>query len=333
MFSVTLIKGVLNYLQRKIHNLQNFNSSLKVYTFKYCINLFLFLSLSFFISPAMAEPKVVVSIQPIYSLTAGIMKGVGVPTLLIKGAQSPHTFVLRPSEAKNLNAAELIIWIGPALERALEKPIMIRGVNAKHLRLIDLQDLHRYPFRNGHTCASHDHDHQTDADDPHIWMDISNAKTIVTAIVKELCTIDPQNAQTYQANQHALLEKLDQLDHNIQSSLKPFQQKAFMVFHDGYQYFEKAYDLQGLGAITLDPELQVSAKRLSNTQKLIQQRGVKCLFAEVQFQSPLVERLAQTMNLNLGTLDPYGANVKDAPEDLYFTLMKRLASDFAEGLK
>ncbi|MBL0941688.1 MAG: zinc ABC transporter substrate-binding protein [Alphaproteobacteria bacterium] len=281
---------------------------------------------------AFAEPKVVVSIQPIYSLTAGVMKGVGVPTLLIKGAQSPHTFALRPSEAKSLSTADIIVWIGPALESALEKPIMKRGINAKQLRLMDLQNLNLYPFRSEHKCTEHD-SHNIDSYDPHIWMDIFNAKIIVTAIVDELSKVDPQNAATYNANHQALLKKLDQLNEEIKLCLKPFQQEAFMVFHDGYQYFEKAYNLKGLGAITRDPELQVSAKRLRDTQTLIQQKGVKCLFAEVQFQTPLVDLLAKTMNLKHGILDPYGANIKEAPENLYFTLMKRLTSDFAESLK
>jgi zinc transport system substrate-binding protein len=311
--------------------LRNFNY-LKSCILKASINFFVPIGLSLFISPAIARPKVVVSIQPIYSLTAGVMKDVGKPILLIKGTQSPHLFALRPSEAKFLNSADLIVWVDANLERSLEKPITVRGNKAKQLRLINLKGLHLYPFRKDHICTSHTHRHTTSYD-PHIWMDIFNAKIIVTAIADKLSTIDPQNAKTYQTNQQALIKKLDRLDQKIRLTLLPFKQKAFMVFHDGYQYFEKSYNLKGLGAITLDPELQTSIKHLNYIQKIIIQQDVKCLFSEAQFNSRLVERLSKIMNLKLGVLDPYGAHIRDIPEELYFILMQNLASDFAKGLK
>ena len=47
-------------------------------------------------------PQIVVSIQPLHSLVAGVMKGVGAPYLLLKGRQSPHHFQLKPSDARVL---------------------------------------------------------------------------------------------------------------------------------------------------------------------------------------------------------------------------------------
>ena len=57
-----------------------------------------------FLSPAfaMAAPDVVVSIKPIHSLVASIMKGVSEPSLIVEGAASPHTYTLKPSNARAL---------------------------------------------------------------------------------------------------------------------------------------------------------------------------------------------------------------------------------------
>ena len=56
---------------------------------------------------ALAAPQVVVSIKPIHSLVASIMKGVGEPSLIVEGAASPHTYSLKPSNARALRCGLL----------------------------------------------------------------------------------------------------------------------------------------------------------------------------------------------------------------------------------
>ena len=68
-------------------------------------------------SLARAEPQVVVSIKPIHALTASIMAGVGEPSLILKGAASPHGCALSPSDARALQNADLLIWVRPRVGR------------------------------------------------------------------------------------------------------------------------------------------------------------------------------------------------------------------------
>ena len=70
-----------------------------------------------------AEPRVVATIKPIHSLVAGVMDGVGAPTLLIRGGGSPHSYSLRPSEARALSRADLVFWVGEEFETFLTKPL------------------------------------------------------------------------------------------------------------------------------------------------------------------------------------------------------------------
>ena len=82
-------------------------------------------------------PRVVVSVLPVHSLAAGVMAGVGAPRLLIRGAASPHDASLRPSDARALSAADLVIWVGPGLETFLSKPL---GALAGRARVIALAE-------------------------------------------------------------------------------------------------------------------------------------------------------------------------------------------------
>ncbi|MFW5680573.1 MAG: metal ABC transporter solute-binding protein, Zn/Mn family, partial [Pseudomonadota bacterium] len=72
---------------------------------------------------AMAAPDVVTSILPLQSLTAMVMDGIGEPTTLLPAGASPHAYALRPSEAARLERADLVVWVGPDLERFLERPL------------------------------------------------------------------------------------------------------------------------------------------------------------------------------------------------------------------
>ena len=74
-------------------------------------------------SVAKAEVKVVASIKPIHSLVSNVMDGVGKPDVIVDGYNSPHGFSLKPSHAKMIENADLIIWVGEDLEAFLEKPL------------------------------------------------------------------------------------------------------------------------------------------------------------------------------------------------------------------
>ncbi len=111
---------------------------------------------------AMADVNVVASIKPVHSLVSAVMEGVGEPGLIIEGAESPHNYALKPSQAKMLESAKVVFWIGHELEAFLEKPLETIGANAKAVELIDAHDLVKLKFREGGAFDDHDHDHDHD---------------------------------------------------------------------------------------------------------------------------------------------------------------------------
>ncbi|WP_457825638.1 metal ABC transporter solute-binding protein, Zn/Mn family, partial [Staphylococcus aureus] len=57
-----------------------------------------------------------VTIKPVHSLVAAIMEGAGTPALIVEGQASPHTFALKPSSARAIEAADLFVRVSPAVE-------------------------------------------------------------------------------------------------------------------------------------------------------------------------------------------------------------------------
>ena len=115
---------------------------------------------------------VVASIKPVHSLVAGVMEGVGEPGLLVRGAGSPHTHSLRPSEAAMLEGADVVFWVGPDLEMFLSGALDTLASNATVVKLSEAEGLTRLEYREGgpfeaHTHGDDDHGHDDHAHNDH----------------------------------------------------------------------------------------------------------------------------------------------------------------------
>lgn len=278
-----------------------------------------------------AAPRVLVTLPPLYSLVVGVMKDINTPTLLLDGIVSPHHYALKPSDRRKIENTDLLIWIGPNYEFFLEKTINHSSV--KTIQLNTLADLIQLPIRSNE-CSTCSHSHATEAHqiDPHLWLTPINAQKIVAIVANHLSLLDPHNATYYQKNATTLIERLAHLHQELTQKLSSVSRYSFLVYHDGYQYFEKAYNLSGLGALTLDPEIPISAQRLNALETLIKLKNVRCIFGETQFYPALIKRLADTLKIKTGTLDPFGTTLKP-DETLYFKMMHQLADTFIECLK
>lgn len=193
----------------------------------------------------------------------------------------------------------------------------------------DHGDKHAHDDDHGHDHAGHGHAHGDE--DMHIWLSPDNAKGIVAQIVDTLSEADPANAETYAQNGEEMTAKLDELTAELQATLSPVQDKPFFVFHDAYQYFETAFGLNAVGAITLTPGVQPSAQRVREIGEKISNAEASCIFAEPQFEPKLVEVVTEGTDARAGVLDPLGADIAAGP-DLYFELMRQNAQALADCL-
>jgi zinc transport system substrate-binding protein len=114
---------------------------------------------------ALADVKVVASIKPVHSLVAAVMQGVGTPDLIVEGAGSPHTYALKPSQAKQLQQADLVFWMSHDLEAFLEKSIDGIATKAVSIPLMESHGLATLNFREGGAFDDHAHDDHDDHDD------------------------------------------------------------------------------------------------------------------------------------------------------------------------
>lgn len=298
-------------------------------------NLFFLLVLCWSL-PLSAAPRVVVSIGPVHSLVAGVMEGVGEPQLLIPAGASPHAYALKPSDARALSEAELVVWVGEGLETVLEKPLHSLAGKAQQLELLQVEGMYRLPSRKGGVWheeqqAHAGHAHEYDAVDTHLWLAPENAQRIVAAVADALSAMDAANGPRYQRNAAALQQRIDELAVNLAQRLEPLQGQPYIVFHDAYRYFEQAFGLQAAGAIAVSPEQRPGARRLIEIRQAIRDRGARCVFSEPQFRPDIVEVVLEDTGARHGVLDPLGAELP-AGKEQWFSLMQGLADSLASCL-
>ena len=327
----------------------------------------LFLSIFSFYSTVSADVKVVTSIKPIHSLAAYVMDGVGKPNVIVDGYNSPHGFSLKPSHAKMIENADLIIWVGEDLEAFLEKPLDSIAKKAKKVELMDLKGIKKLKFReknifeghddHGHKKDKHDdHGHKKDKHDDHGHKehkehghkedkhDDHGHEGHAHGEHDPHIWLDPMNAKVIIKEITNQLVKLDSansakykansreaisdIDALTKSIKKDLNKNSrVVVFHDAYQYFENRFGIKVLGALTVNTDVLPGAEQLAEIREVIEHEKVNCIFSEPQFNPSIIKTIAKDTNIKTGVLDPLGATI-DKGKGMYSELLKNMSSSF-----
>ena len=277
-------------------------------------------------------PKVAADISPVHSLVSRVMLGVGTPDLIVQAGASPHGYTLRPSEAKALQDAQVVFWMGESLSPWMEGALDTLSSDAIIITLLERDETILMEFREGALFEEHDDDdhgdekHDDDGHgsyDPHAWLSPDNARIWLNLIASQLSIVDPENAGTYFANAAAARLEIEALTTEVNSLLEPIRGKKFIVFHDAYQYFEKAFDLSASGAISLGDASKPSPARIAEIQGRIQEESIDCVLSEPQFNKGLVATVVTGSNAKTSVIDPLGVELTPGL-DLYSELIRNM---------
>ena len=297
-------------------------------------------------SSAIADvPNVSVDIAPLHSLVASVMNGVGVPSLIIPPGSSPHDHQLRPSEAKAMQDANIVFWMGEELTPWMENAVKTLSSNASVTTFLENDKTSLLEFREGalfeahyHEDEQHDDEEHDDEEhdeqghgshDPHAWLSPNNAKAWLDVIAAQLSSYDTENAGVYFTNAASAKSEIEMMIAEINLALDPIRGGKFIVFHDAYQYFENDFDFQASGAISIGDASDPSPARIAKIQKRIRDEEINCVLAEPQFKANLVQTVMEGSQANTNVIDPLGAGLKPGIL-LYNKLIKNMAQSLAD---
>lgn len=275
-------------------------------------------------------PSVVASIRPLHGLAAALMRGIGEPRLLLGGTSSPHGYTMRPSQARDLQEADLILLAGAGIDRFVERHLQADGGQTV-IRMSEVDGVHTLPIRAPGFAAAdeHDHDHAdggSEAVDPHLWLDPRNALAMLDATALRLADLDPPNARTYERNRAEMHRRIEALDQTTADSLGPAAGRPLITFHDGLQYFTARYRLVDAGSIASDPERAPGARTILLLRERLADLGPVCLALEPGPEPPLLEPLSEGLPVVVARVDPLGRSIP-AGKDHYERLIGSLAAE------
>ncbi|WP_330629399.1 zinc ABC transporter substrate-binding protein (plasmid) [Thioclava litoralis] len=313
--------------------------------------------------PALAQadiPSVVTGTPVVQSLVQQVMGNLGDAKVLLDKGADPHSFQLRPSQARSLQDADLVFWIGPELtpwlDRAIDTLNNSTAISLLHAdgtirqdfhtpELVEDEDGHDHDHEahadsdhdhedhdDGHDHEDHDEHHHHDGLDPHAWLNPQNAEIWLQVIAKALAEKDPEHADTYAANADAAIARIKDLDAGLAKQLAPAQGKPFVVFHAAYGYLADHYGLEIAGSVSAGDAAAPGAAHLEDLHQALGADHVICAFPEAQHNPKQIKILLEGTEVKLGgALDPSGSTLDYGP-DLYATLLSGLTKTLSDCL-
>lgn len=266
------------------------------------------------------KPTVLASIKPLQLIAAAIAGDHADVELLLPVAVSPHLYQLKPSDRQRLATADQVIWLGPAMERFLAKPIALIDPARVVMLLADSEN------EGVHHHREDEHHH---GDDPHIWINPIEAIGIAHKITKSLVKLAPQHQQAYQKNWRVFQARMQQIDKDISAKFNKTNLNPYMVLHDAYNHFENRYGIKRAAALSLSPDRKPGAKHLWKIKKQIDAGDIACVFREPQYQPAILKTLLRDTQLKILLLDPMATNTTISKKG-YETFIKKFAKTFLQ---
>ena len=254
--------------------------------------------------------RVVVSIKPVHAILSGLLKGAGEPELLVGANKTPYDHTLTPEQKHSIKAADLIVWVGPELERFLVESLGKAPEDPRVVTLLDRPELKILPRRQ-----------DDNARDPHFWLDSRNAILLIDLLTRELMILDPARSHLYKRNRDAVFSKIAKLDRQLEYGYRGLQGGVVLAYFDTQQYFEQAYALKVAGVLTPSPDTPVSGEQLLKERVLLAENRYACLLTEANMPMPELSLLTDGLAVDVVELDSFGSKLMPG-EGLYLELMK-----------
>jgi zinc transport system substrate-binding protein len=200
--------------------------------------------------------KVITTLFPVYEFARNVGGNLAQVELLLPPGVEPHGFEPRPADIRKINGADILIYTGKFMEPWIED--VLKGVSNKNLIVVDTSfgivlsedtDILKPAKLDEKTGSQHGYHHDNVGKDPHIWLDFSNAQTMVENILNGFIAKDPANRQVYLKNAEAYTLQLALLDKRFRDGLASC--RTDMLIHGGhfaFGYLARRYHIHYLSA-------------------------------------------------------------------------------------
>ncbi|HKU68258.1 MAG TPA: metal ABC transporter substrate-binding protein [Candidatus Baltobacteraceae bacterium] len=227
-----------------------------------------------------------INVVTTFSTLNSFVEGVGgdrvrVQNLVPVGA-SPENYQPSPQDIATLSGAQLVVENGAGIEAWLQHTIASAG-NANMQVLVLSDGLPRI------------------AHNPHLWMDPVLARAYVGKIRDALVRLDPAHKSDYERNAKAYDAQLVSLQNWIAAQIAtiPPKQRAMIVFHNAWDYYNRRFGIVTVGVIELSPGQDPNPAYIGQLVDLARRHNVRAVFSEPEYSPKLAQTLAKSAGIRI----------------------------------
>lgn len=234
-----------------------------------------------------------------------------------------HGYEPTPSDIIKAQDAHLILYNGMGLERWFEQ------------FLGNVEDVPSVLLTEGIEPIPISEGPYTDKPNPHAWMSPRNALVYVENIRKAFVALDPENADTYNANAAAYSEELKAIDKQLSEDLEQVSdEQRFLVSCEGaFSYLARDYDMQEIYMWPINAEQQFTPKQVQNVIEQVKANDVPTIFCESTVSDEGQKQVAETTGARFGgNLYVDSLSTEEGPVPTFLDLLEYDARVISNGL-
>ncbi|KUG51497.1 ABC transporter substrate-binding protein [Serinicoccus chungangensis] len=281
-----------------------------------------------------ASLEVVASFYPLEYLVERIAGERAEISVLTGPGADPHDAELSPRAVETVGRADLVVY-SSGLQAPVDDAVAGQAPDTS-LDVTPVADL-MVAGESAEEHAEHDHAEEGDGhdhggEDPHFWLDTQRYADVAEAVADRLAQVDPEGADTYQANVADLVSDLEALDEEYAAALADCESRDLVTSHEAFGYLAARYDLHQYGITGISPESEPSPARLAEVSAQVEELGVDTVFAEPLVGDQIASTVAQETGVEVLTLDPIESLTEATADSDYRQIMRANLEAMSEGL-
>lgn len=312
------------------------NDSRSAFPFHHARRALAAAALTLVIGSAHAQP---LAVTASFSVLGDLVQQVGGERVHVRTLVGPdedaHAFQARPSDAREIGAAALVVVNGLGFDDWMVRlaraggykgEVVVASAGIDTLTMTD--DEHH-----------HDHDHgggDAKAVDPHAWQDVGNVRRYVANIAAALAKADPEGATAYRANAERYDGQLQALDAEIRTAFAalPAARRKVVSSHAAFGYFARAYGIRFLSPVGVSNNAEPTAQGVARLIRQLKAEQVTAVFIENVADPRLIDRIRSESGARVGgTLYSDALSLANGPAPSYVQMMRTNLGALHEAMR
>lgn len=235
-----------------------------------------------------------------------------------------HDYQPTPKDIVRAQDADVILWNGLNLERWFERFLQ------------DVKDVPNVVVSEGVQPLSIYEGPYSGKPNPHAWMSTESALIYIENIRKAFADMDPENAETYNANAKNYAQQVKDIKSELAAALShiPDNQRYLVTSEGAFSYLAKDLNMREVYLWPMNADQQGTPQQVRKVIDTVREKKIPVVFSESTISDKPAKQVAsETDAIYGGVLYVDSLSDQDGKVPTYLDLLKVTTSTIADGFE